>query len=64
MKNTTLCLLSAIGGAVVGAAVAMLVAPQTGKDLRVKIHNAFNDTAAKIREDLCHNQMHAEESAE
>ena len=61
MKNTTFCLLSALGGAIVGAAVAMLVTPQSGKELRVKIHNAFNDTASKLRDDFCHCETHAEE---
>lgn len=42
MKNSTMCLLSALGGALVGAAVAMLITPQSGKELRGKIRNAFN----------------------
>ena len=53
MKNSTLCLLSALGGAVVGATVAMLVTPQSGKELRVKIHNAFDETASRVRDELC-----------
>lgn len=36
-----------------GAAVAMLVTPQSGKELRVKIHNAIDERAARIREELC-----------
>lgn len=42
MKNSTMCLLSALGGALVGAAVAMLITPQSGKELRGKIRHAFN----------------------
>lgn len=53
MKNSTLCLLSALGGAIVGATVAVLVTPQSGKELRVKIHNAIDERAARIREELC-----------
>mgnify|MGYP003299041236 CR=1 len=53
MKNSTLCLLSALGGAVVGATVAMLITPQSGKELRVKIHNAFDETASRVRDELC-----------
>ncbi len=37
----------------VGAAVAMLVTPQSGKELRVKLHDAFDDTARRIHDDLC-----------
>lgn len=36
-----------------GATVAMLVTPQSGKELRVKIHNAIDERAARIREELC-----------
>ncbi len=44
--------MSAIGGALVGAALAMLVTPQSGKELRSKIRHAFDETAEKVREDL------------
>lgn len=37
----------------VGAAVAMLLTPQSGKELRGKIHEAFDDTARRIHDDLC-----------
>lgn len=52
MKNSCFCLMSAIGGALVGAALAMLVTPQSGKELRSKIRHAFDETAEKVREDL------------
>ncbi len=42
MKKSSVCLLLALGGAVVGAAVAMLVTPQSGKELRGKLRTAFN----------------------
>lgn len=60
MKNSSFCLLSALGGAIVGAAIAMLVAPQSGKELRGKIRTAINDTASRVRADMCH--CHDEES--
>jgi gas vesicle protein len=53
MKNTSMCIFSALGGALVGAAVAMLLTPQSGKELRGKIHEAFDDTARRIHDDLC-----------
>jgi gas vesicle protein len=37
----------------VGAAVAMLVTPQSGRELRGKLHEAFDDTARRIHDDLC-----------
>ena len=42
MKKSSVCLLLALGGAVVGAAVAVLVTPQSGKELRGKLRTAFN----------------------
>lgn len=53
MRNSSLCLLSALGGAVLGAAIAMLVTPQSGKELRNKIRAAVNDAADKIRAANC-----------
>ena len=31
----------------------MLITPQSGKELRVKIHNAFDETASRVRDELC-----------
>lgn len=42
-------MLSALGGALVGAMVAMLVTPQSGKELRGKIREAIDDA----RERMC-----------
>ena len=53
MKNTTICIISALGGAMLGAAVAMLTTPQSGKELRGKIHDVFDETARRIHDDLC-----------
>lgn len=61
MKHTSFCLLSAIGGALIGAAIAALVTPQSGKELRGKIRSAINDTADKMRSTMCN--CNAEESA-
>ena len=49
MKNSSLCLLSALGGAVVGAVVAMLVTPQSGSELRSKIRTAVDEAAERMR---------------
>ena len=54
MKHSTICLVSALGGAVVGAAIAMLVTPQSGKELRAKIRGDINEAKCKIREELDH----------
>lgn len=54
MKNSCFCLMSAVGGALVGAAIAMLVTPQSGKELRGKIRHAFEDSAERLREEVDH----------
>lgn len=46
--------MSAVGGALVGAAIAMLVTPQSGKELRGKIRHAFEDSAERLREEVDH----------
>lgn len=53
MKNTSICIFSALGGALVGAAVAMLFTPQSGKELRHRIQDAIDDTTRRIHDDLC-----------
>ena len=53
MKNTSICIFSALGGALVGAAVAMLFTPQSGRELRHRIQDAIDDTTRRIHDDLC-----------
>lgn len=53
MKKGSVCLLLALGGAVVGAAVAMLVTPQSGRELRGKIRTAFNEAQERVRHGHC-----------
>ena len=60
MKNSSLCLLSALGGAIVGAAIAVLITPQSGKELRQKIRSTINDATRRMHHhcdcegDNCH----------
>ena len=48
--------MSALGGAIIGAAVAMLTTPQSGKELRGKIRDSFNEATERVREGMrpCH----------
>lgn len=52
MKQSSLCLLSALGGALVGAMFAMLVTPTSGKELRHKIRDYVSDAESRLRADL------------
>ncbi|MBP3455380.1 MAG: YtxH domain-containing protein [Alistipes sp.] len=56
MKNTSKCILSALGGALAGAAIAMLFTPQSGKELRQKIRDMADDEMSKLRRNFksCH----------
>ncbi|MBO5831411.1 MAG: YtxH domain-containing protein [Alistipes sp.] len=59
MKHSSLCLLSALGGALVGAMVAVLVTPTSGKELRHKIRDAMSEAEARMRADFgckCENE--------
>lgn len=53
MKKTSVCLLLALGGAVVGAAVAMLVTPQSGRELRGMIRTALSEAQDRMRHGHC-----------
>lgn len=54
MKSKSLCLMYALGGALVGAAIAMLTTPHTGKELRGRIRDAVNSAAAEACHCHCH----------
>lgn len=52
MKNTTICVASLLGGMVIGSALAMLLTPQSGPDLRHQIRDAFNREVDKARQEI------------
>ncbi|MBR5105061.1 MAG: YtxH domain-containing protein [Alistipes sp.] len=43
MKQSTLCVLSLIGGAAIGATIALAFAPKTGKEMRGLVHDFLTD---------------------
>jgi hypothetical protein len=47
MKQTTLCLLSMLGGAAIGSAVALAFAPKTGKEMRGMVRDFLNEEISK-----------------
>ncbi|MBQ9137666.1 MAG: YtxH domain-containing protein [Alistipes sp.] len=49
MKQTGLCILTLLGGALMGAAIAMLVTPKTGRQMRDQIRDFINDEMEKMR---------------
>jgi gas vesicle protein len=51
MKNTFGVIAAFIGGAVVGAAIGMLYAPETGEETRKKIKDALEKRGIKLSKD-------------
>ncbi|MBQ1201019.1 MAG: YtxH domain-containing protein [Alistipes sp.] len=49
MKQTGLCIVTLLGGALMGAAIAMLVTPKTGRQMRDHIRDFIGDELDKIR---------------
>lgn len=49
MKHTSICLVSLLGGMVVGSALAMLMTPQSGPELRSKIKGWVEEEVEKAK---------------
>ena len=49
MKQTGLCIVTLLGGALMGAAIAMLVTPKTGRQMRDSIRGFIEDEVEKMR---------------
>ena len=47
MKQSTLCVLSLIGGAAIGATIALAFAPKTGKEMRGMVRDFLHDEINK-----------------
>ena len=49
MKQTGLCIVTLLGGALMGAAIAMLVTPKTGRQMRDHIRDFIGEELEKMR---------------
>ena len=47
MKQTTLCVLSLLGGVAIGSIVALAFAPKTGKEMRGMVRDFLHDEINK-----------------
>ncbi len=52
MKKTGTVLLSLLGGAIVGSAVAMLFTPHSGPEMRRRIKGFVDDEMEKVKEEF------------
>ena len=61
MKQGTLCVLSLLGGVILGSAVALAFAPKTGKEMRGMMHDLLNDSLSKWGSSECESACGCEE---
>ena len=58
MKNTCICIASLVGGMVIGSALAMLLTPQSGPELRRAIRETLDREIGKVKDEVdkmgCH----------
>lgn len=52
MKNTGIVIVSLVGGLIIGSALTMLFAPQSGADLRRKIKDSIDDEIDRVKNKL------------
>ena len=52
MKNTGIAIVSLVGGLIIGSALTMLFAPQSGPELRRKIKESLGDEIDRMKEKL------------
>lgn len=62
MKNTGIVIASILGGMFVGSALAMLLTPQSGPELRRHIKDFIDDEVDRVKEhaDKVHDKIKAE----
>lgn len=49
MRHTTICIASLLGGMIIGSALAMLLTPQSGPELRRKIKDKVEDEVDQLK---------------
>ena len=64
MKQTTICVASLLGGMILGSALAMLLTPQSGPELRNNLREAFDREIHKMKEEIEKARCHCNEKTE
>ncbi|MBO5187718.1 MAG: YtxH domain-containing protein [Alistipes sp.] len=62
MKHTTICVAAMLGGMIIGSALAMLLTPQSGPELRHRIKDFVDDEVEKMKSkaEAMHDKLKAE----
>lgn len=63
MKQSGLCIITLLGGAMIGAAITMLVTPKTGRQMRDSIRDFVSEELEKVR-CKCGDPLHNHDAAE
>ena len=65
MKQTTICVASLLVGMIIGSALAMLLTPQSGPELRNSLRDRFDREMDRVRQEIekarCHCEEHTKE---
>lgn len=64
MKHTTICVASLLGGMIIGSALAMLLTPQSGPELRNNLREAFDREIDKVKNEIDKARCHCNEKSE
>ncbi len=64
MKQTTICVASLLGGMILGSALAMLLTPQSGPELRHSLRETFDREVSKLKEEIDKARCHCNDGAE
>ncbi len=64
MKQTTICVASLLGGLIIGSALAMLLTPQSGPELRHNLRDAFDREINKVKDEIDKARCHCNEKTE
>lgn len=64
MKQTSICVASLLGGMIIGSALAMLLTPQSGPELRNNLREAFDREINKVKEEIDKARCHCNDKSE
>lgn len=64
MKQRTICVASLLGGMIIGSALAMLLTPQSGPELRNSLREALDREIDKMKSEIERVRCHCDNKQE